>query len=46
MARFVRAALLVIPLVFTPALTIAASPTCCCCQDQVCCDGCTDCCCT
>jgi hypothetical protein len=48
MTRFLRAALLVIPLVFTPAVTMAASPTCCC-QDHVCCDccdeGCTDCCC-
>ena len=49
MTRFLRAALLALPLIFTPALTMAAAQACCCCQDHVCCDccdqGCDDCCC-
>ena len=49
MTRFLRAALLVLPLIFSPALTVAAAPGCDCCQDHVCCDccdnGCADCCC-
>ena len=48
MIRFLRAALLVLPLILTPAVTIAAAEACCC-QDHVCCDccdkGCDDCCC-
>jgi hypothetical protein len=45
MTRFLRAALLVLPLIFTPALTMAAQ-TCCCCQDEACCACCDNGCCT
>jgi hypothetical protein len=47
MTRFLRAAILMLPLILTPAVTIAADV--CCCQDHACCDcfdkGCDDCCC-
>jgi hypothetical protein len=49
MTRFLRAALLALPLLLTPALTMAAAQACDCCQDHACCDccdkGCDNCCC-
>jgi hypothetical protein len=50
MTRFLRAALLVLPLVFTPVMTMAAQTCCDCCSGHTCCDsccekGCDDCCC-
>lgn len=46
MKRALRIAALMLPLLLTPAVMIAAGHTCYCCQDHVCCDdSCTDCCC-